>query len=119
VGGGWKPSPGAIYPALRALVDAGYVEFTELDGSRVYSLTEAGHRSARSARSEGRWTSLTARAETGDPRVSIGAMLDRFATESPLRRRLAGTIRKQEIEAILARTEREIEQSLSEGEDDG
>ena len=119
VGGGWKPSPGAIYPALLALVDAGYVEFTERDGSRIYSLTEAGQRSARKASSEARWTSLTERAETGDQRVSLGSMLDRFAAESPVRRRLAGTTKKQEIEAILARTQREIEESLSEGEDDG
>ena len=25
VGGGWKPSPGAIYPALLALVETGYL----------------------------------------------------------------------------------------------
>jgi DNA-binding PadR family transcriptional regulator len=42
VGGGWKPSPGAIYPALLALVDAGHVKTTHRDGTRMYSLSGSG-----------------------------------------------------------------------------
>ena len=49
VGGGWKPSPGAIYPALLALVEQGLVATADRDGSRVYSLTAAGETEARSA----------------------------------------------------------------------
>jgi len=118
VGGGWKPSPGAIYPALVALVESGHVETTERDGTRLYSLTERGRNAAETAGSASRWTNLTERAESRDPRISIGSLLDRFAHESPLRRRLAGTPQRQEIEAILERTSVEIELSLNEGDDD-
>jgi DNA-binding PadR family transcriptional regulator len=119
VGGGWKPSPGAIYPALLALVDAGYVKTTHRDGTRMYSLSKEGRRAAEALRSNTRWASLTARAEEGEDRISIGSLLDRFAEDSPLRRRLAHTEQRQQIEAILARAGAEIEGTLQEGEDDG
>ena len=42
-GGRWKPSPGAIYPALGKLEGRGLVTSTEQDGKRLYELTEEGH----------------------------------------------------------------------------
>ena len=42
--GAWRPSPGAIYPALSQLEDEGLIETTALDdGSKAYQLTAAGH----------------------------------------------------------------------------
>ncbi len=119
VGGGWKPSPGAIYPALLALEESGHVEATDDDGTRTYRLTPQGQTAADKASVRGRWASLTARAEKGDERVAVGSLLDRFANESPHRRRLAGSARQSQIEEILSRATNEIEQLLEEGEDDG
>jgi DNA-binding PadR family transcriptional regulator len=107
VGGGWKPSPGAIYPALLGLVESGHVE------------TETGREAVRSAASESRWSSLTARAESGERRLAVGSVLDGFASSSVLRRRLVDPARQQEIEAILARASAEIEEALRKGEHDG
>ena len=39
----WKPSPGAIYPALGKLEERGLVTSSEQDGKRLYELTEEGH----------------------------------------------------------------------------
>lgn len=119
VGGGWKPSPGAIYPALLALVETGHVRATDRDGTRVYSLTAAGRRVAEAQRSSSRWASLTARAEEGEERISVGSVLDRFAADSQLRRRLIGEEQREEVDAILARTGAEIERLLEEGDEDG
>lgn len=41
-GGRWRPSPGAIYPALAKLEEKGLVSSEEDDGKRRYSLTDAG-----------------------------------------------------------------------------
>jgi DNA-binding PadR family transcriptional regulator len=119
VGGGWKPSPGAIYPALLALVDAGQVRTKHRDSTRLYSLTKTGQQAAEGLRSNTRWASLTARAEEGVDRVSVGSLLDAFAEGSALRRRLTGTEQRDHIEAILARASAEIEGTLQEGENDG
>jgi DNA-binding PadR family transcriptional regulator len=43
-GGAWRPSPGAVYPALSQLADEGLIVGEESDGRRTYSLTEAGRR---------------------------------------------------------------------------
>ncbi len=119
VGGGWKPSPGAIYPALLALVEQGLVSSSEHDGSRVYSLTVAGEAEARSVAMTGRWASLSARAEQGGDRVTVGSLLDEFAASSELRRRLPDAEERQEIRVILNRVNEEIENVLNKGEADG
>jgi DNA-binding PadR family transcriptional regulator len=41
-GGRWKPSSGAIYPALRRLEDRGFVTSTDDDGKSRFEITESG-----------------------------------------------------------------------------
>jgi DNA-binding PadR family transcriptional regulator len=41
-GGRWRPSAGSIYPTLQLLEDEGLVSAEEVDGKRVFSLTDAG-----------------------------------------------------------------------------
>jgi len=43
-GGSWKPSPGSVYPTLQQLEDEGLVRADELDGRRIFRLTEEGVR---------------------------------------------------------------------------
>jgi DNA-binding PadR family transcriptional regulator len=45
-GGRWRPSAGSIYPTLQLLEDEGLVTAEEVDGRKVYSLTEAGQKAA-------------------------------------------------------------------------
>jgi DNA-binding PadR family transcriptional regulator len=40
--GMWRPSPGAVYPALQLLDDQGLVRSVEVDGKKSYELTDAG-----------------------------------------------------------------------------
>lgn len=40
--GAWRPSPGAIYPALSQLEDEGLITQISLDGHKAFQLTEAG-----------------------------------------------------------------------------
>jgi DNA-binding PadR family transcriptional regulator len=41
-GGAWRPSPGAVYPALSQLADEGLIVGEESGGRRTFSLTSAG-----------------------------------------------------------------------------
>jgi DNA-binding PadR family transcriptional regulator len=43
-GGAWRPSPGAVYPALQQLADEGLIEAEESAGRRAFSLTDEGRR---------------------------------------------------------------------------
>ena len=40
--GAWRPSPGAVYPALSALADEGLIAGEESGGRRTFGLTDAG-----------------------------------------------------------------------------
>jgi DNA-binding PadR family transcriptional regulator len=40
--GAWKPSPGAVYPALAQLEDEGLIEAFDNQGQKAFRLTEAG-----------------------------------------------------------------------------
>ena len=40
--GSWRPSPGAVYPALQLLADEGLIAGEEAGGRRTFSLTDAG-----------------------------------------------------------------------------
>lgn len=39
---GFRPSPGSIYPALQMLDDGDFVSSSEVDGKRVYTITDKG-----------------------------------------------------------------------------
>jgi len=41
-GGRWRPSAGSIYPTLQLLEDEGLVRAQEVEGKRVFDLTDAG-----------------------------------------------------------------------------
>ena len=43
-GGAWRPSPGAVYPALQQLADEGLIEAEESAWRRAFSLTDEGRR---------------------------------------------------------------------------
>jgi DNA-binding PadR family transcriptional regulator len=39
---GYRPSPGSVYPALQMLEDGDFVTGREVDGKRVYTITDKG-----------------------------------------------------------------------------
>jgi len=43
-GGGWKPSPGSVYPTIQQLEDEGLVAAEEDQGRRAVQLTDVGRR---------------------------------------------------------------------------
>jgi DNA-binding PadR family transcriptional regulator len=49
-GGMWRPSPGSVYPTLQLLEDQGFIKGEEIEGRRVFTLTEAGKAEAESSK---------------------------------------------------------------------
>ena len=39
---GYRPSPGSVYPTLQMLEEGGFVTSQEIEGKKVYTITEAG-----------------------------------------------------------------------------
>jgi DNA-binding PadR family transcriptional regulator len=41
---GYRPSPGSVYPTLQMLEEGGYVTSEQVDGKKVYTITEEGRK---------------------------------------------------------------------------
>jgi DNA-binding PadR family transcriptional regulator len=119
VGGGWKASPGAIYPALLSLEDAGLVCTEDRDGARVYRLTEAGRAAAAHESTAAAWTSLTERAEASTPPATLVGMLRDFQAQLPEGRVPLTAEQAARVRDTLSRTAQEISNILDEGGSDG
>lgn len=100
VGGSWQPSPGAIYPALLALEDAGLLAGRDADGTRRYELTAAGRRQV--AADPTVLDDVAGRARRApSPPVTLGAVLDRVVAAAPHRDRPVSAGTADRIEAMF------------------
>lgn len=72
-GGGWRPSPGSIYPTLQALEDEELVTSETRDGKRIYTLSRSGQTllEKRAERGEGEPWSLAVRGGSGELREAV------------------------------------------------
>ncbi len=115
-GGAWRPSPGAVYPALQQLADEGLVEAEQSRGRRMFSLTEAGRRhleenpgAARAA-----WQSMAAAG--AEPVPGLFAQAAQLAG-SIVQMAQAGTPGQiRAAEALLDQARRQMYQILASGE---
>ena len=100
VGGSWQPSPGAIYPALLSLEDAGLLEGRDADGTRRYEITSAGRMQVASDPDVIGDVAGRARRAPAPP-VTVGAVLDRLAADAPRRDFPLQPANVKRIEALL------------------
>jgi len=117
-GGAWKPSPGAVYPALAQLADEGLIVGEESNGRRTFSLTDAGRAYVEENpdKARGAWESRTQQEAWQPPGL--------FAEAA----RLAGGIVQiahagtpeqiHEAEELLEQTRRRLYQILAEDDED-
>jgi len=84
VGGSWQPSPGAIYPALLALEDAGLLAGVDQDGARRYEVTAKGRVAVAAAPDV--LDEVAGRASRAPaPLSTVGSVLDRLVADAPHR----------------------------------
>ena len=119
VGGRWRPSPGAIYPALLSLEELGLVVSVDEEGMKVYSLTDEGRRVVLSQETTGAWAALAKRAADAPTRTSVGSVVDAFASSFSERRKLIDSKQQVAVERVLSRAGKEIMQTLEKGEKSG
>jgi DNA-binding PadR family transcriptional regulator len=115
-GGAWRPSPGAVYPALQQLADEGLIEAEESSGRRTFSLTEAGRRhieenpdAARAA-----WESMAT--DDADEMPGLFAQAAQLAGSIVQMAHVGTPGQVRAAEALLEQTRREMYQILAGGE---
>ncbi len=119
VGHDWRPSPGAIYPALLALEESGLIESSEKDGLRAYRVTEQGERALGGEAAAPAWQTLANRADASKPRLTLARLLDHFEEQLPARRQQVSDEQAEAIEHTLDEVREHIKSILEKGGDDG
>ena len=117
-GGAWRPSPGAVYPALAQLADEGLIVGEESGGRRTFSLTDAGrdYVEQNPERARGAWESQAQQEAWEVPGLfaeaaRLGAGIVQIAH--------AGTPGQvQEAERLLEETRRRLYRILADDADD-
>jgi DNA-binding PadR family transcriptional regulator len=108
-GGIWRPSPGSVYPHLQMLEDEGLVQSSEVEGSRTYTLTEAGRAAAEQA------APLWQEAGEADDKIrTIRVAVGQMASAA---KQLAGAGEGSQIErgiAVIQKARKELYQILAE-----
>ena len=112
VGESWQPSPGAVYPALIGLHDAGLVAVSEREGTREFRLSAAGRRAA--TKVSGTLEAVGTRARAIPRTATVAALVDNFAARLPNRQRLLTAPQEAAIIAELDLVRRHISELLKE-----
>jgi DNA-binding PadR family transcriptional regulator len=107
---GFRPSPGSVYPTLQMLEDGELVKSEEVEGKRVYTITEAGREllANRTADADGDEDEPDARHRVKESAMKLGAavMSARGSDEATLDKiREALDRARREIYAVLASDE--------------
>lgn len=113
VGGSWQPSPGAIYPALLALEDAGLLAGHDRDGARRYEVTSKGRVTV--AAEPDVLETVAGRARRAPaPAVTVGVVLDRLVADAPRRTLQVDIDQTQRLERAFAPVLEEINRLTAE-----
>jgi DNA-binding PadR family transcriptional regulator len=119
-GGVWKPSPGSVYPTLQLLQDEGLVTASEIDGRRVFTLTDAGRTEVGSRREQGSVPPWVEMADDAGAPVQRLARALRSAVMASKQLLHDGTpAQQQQAEAILADARRKLYALLAADEEEG
>ncbi len=118
-GGYWKPSAGSIYPTLQLLEEQGLISGEEVDGKRLFTLTEDG-RAAITERAEGGEPAPWEQVRSGAPpeSVQLGNSLKQLAEATSQAFRAADEGQRARIRELLDETRRGVYAILAE-EDKG
>lgn len=125
-GGVWKPSPGSVYPTLQLLQDEGLVTASEIDGRRVFTLSEGGQSEIGSRRTQGAvppWVELAD--DAGKPAQQLrkaigpvmGATRQLFHDGSPAQQAAAASIladARRKLYGLLAEDDQDADAGTDE-----
>jgi DNA-binding PadR family transcriptional regulator len=115
---GFRPSPGSIYPALQMLDDGDFVKSSEVDGKRVYTITDSGREMLRTYRESPRGAE-----DAGEPTEAAATMMRGMRTLHGLKDAVKQIARSGDVTLIkrgvevLDRARRELYTLLAQDED--
>ncbi|HMD56542.1 MAG TPA: PadR family transcriptional regulator [Solirubrobacteraceae bacterium] len=118
-GGVWRPSPGSVYPALQQLEDEGLISTQEVDGRKLFAITDEG-RALVQERGEDRpapWEEMSSDLSSGAH--ELGRLMREVASAFVQVMRTGSESQVAKAREVLDQTRRELYRILADGEGDG
>jgi len=116
-GGVWRPSPGSVYPALQQLEDEGLIRSQEIDGRKLFALTDAGQAYVKERGSDrpAPWEQMSG--DVSDEAFELGRLMREvgFAFVQVMRTGSEAQIAK--ARDLLADARRDLYRILADGDD--
>jgi DNA-binding PadR family transcriptional regulator len=115
--GVWRPSPGSVYPALAQLEDEGLIRSTEVDGRKLFAITDEGREllAQRGPDRPAPWEQISG--DAGSEHVQFGKLIREVAFASAQLARTGSPAQLAAAREVLAQARRELYRILGEGED--
>ncbi len=102
----WRPSPGAVYPALNQLQDEGLIESFDNEGQNAFRLTDSGREAA--AGLDAPWSAVNAAFGDGDTMRSLWHELGSLAGATKEVVRTATPDQVEQATAIISEARRRL-----------
>lgn len=117
--GAWRPSPGAVYPALAQLEDEGLIAQIDLDGQKAFQLTEAGRQTvAEQADNPKPWEFAQERRHCGPAMTDLWDQFKQLAMALQAATRTGDEDIQTRAADFVRRARREVYKLLAEAGDD-
>jgi DNA-binding PadR family transcriptional regulator len=116
--GVWRPSPGSVYPALAQLEDEGLIRSQELDGRKVFAITDEGRAllAQRGADRPAPWEEMSS--GVGSEHAQFGKLIREVAFAYAQLARTGSPSQLAAAREVLVQSRRELYRILGDGEDE-
>src|ERR1700730_8489286 len=114
--GVWRPSPGSVYPALAQLEDEGLIRSEEVDGRKLFALTDAGRKSVqeRGAETPAPWEQMSD--DVSDEAFELGKLMREIAFAFVQVVRTGSEAQMAKAREVLVAVRRDLYRILANGE---
>ena len=114
--GVWRPSPGSVYPALQQLEDEGLIRSEEIDGRKLFALTDAGRKSVqeRGAETPAPWEQMSE--DVSDEAFELGKLMREIAFAFVQVVRTGSEAQMAKAREVLVAVRRDLYRILANGE---
>ena len=114
--GVWRPSPGSVYPALQQLEDEGLIRSEEVDGRKLFRLTDDGEAYVKE-RGEGERAPWDLMSDgMSDQAVELGKLIREVASAFVQVMRTGSEAQMGEARKVLVQTRRDLYRILGDGD---
>ena len=114
--GVWRPSPGSVYPALQQLEDEGLIRSEELDGRKLFKLTDAGREyvEQRGEDKPAPWEQMSG--DVSDQAHELGRLIREVASAFSQVVKTGSEAQMGEARKVLSTTRKDLYRILADGD---